>query len=84
MPYYVYKVESAELAMLKQLELLKTFEKFKEAKNFARDIRAEKDQAKQPGSGVAEIKVMFADNQLAAEEMLMEKRDKPIVMEHEK
>jgi len=84
MPYYVYKVESAELAMLKQLELLKTFEKFKEAKNFARDIRAEKDQEKQAGSDVAEIKVMFADNQLAAEEMLMEKRDKPIVMEHEK
>jgi len=79
MPYYVYKVETAELAMLKQLDLIKTFEKFKEAKNFARDVRAE-----QAESDVAEIKVMFADNQLAAEEMLMEKRDKPIVMEHEK
>jgi hypothetical protein len=79
MPYYVYKVETAELALLKQLELVKTFEKFKEAKNFARDARA--DQAE---TDVAEIKVMFADNALAAEEMLMEKRDKPIVMEHEK
>jgi len=79
MPYYVYKVESAELVMLKQLELVKTFEKFKAAKNFARDLRA--DQAE---TDVAEVKVMFADNQLAAEEMLMEKRDKPIVMEHEK
>ncbi len=79
MPYYVYKVESAELAMLKQLELIKTFEKFKQAKNFARDLRAE-----QPETDAAEIKVMFADNQLAAEEMLMEKRDQPIVMEHEK
>ena len=79
MPYYVYKVETAELAMLKQLDLIKTFEKFKEAKNFARDVRAE-----QAESDAAEIKVMFADNQLAAEEMLMEARDKPIVMEHEK
>jgi len=79
MPYFVYKVASAELAMLKQLELINTLEKFKEAKNFARGIRAE-----QAGSDTAEIKVIFADNQLAAEEMLMEKRDKPIVMEHEK
>lgn len=79
MPYYVYKIESAELALLKQLELINTFDKFKEAKNFARDIRAE-----QVEGDAAEIKVMFADNQLAAEEMLMEKRDKPIVMEHEK
>ncbi len=79
MPYYVYKVESAELAMLKQLDLVETFEKFKEAKLYARDLRANQKE-----TDTAEIKVMFADNQLAAEEMLMEKRDKPIVMEHEK
>jgi len=79
MPYYVFKMQSAELAMLKQLELLKDFEKFKEAKLFARDVRAQQAEGDE-----AEIKVLFADNQLAAEEMLMEKRDKPIVMEHEK
>lgn len=79
MPYYVYKVESAEMAMLKQLEMIKQFDSFKDAKNFARQARAD-----QPEDDSAEIKVMFADNQLAAEEMLMEKREKPIVMEHEK
>jgi len=79
MPYYVFKVETAELAILKQLELLKTFEKFKEAKVFAREIRA-----KQIEGDNAEIKVFFAENQLAAEEMLMEAREKQIVMEHEK
>ena len=79
MPYYVYKVGTAELAMLKQLELINTFEKFKEAKNFARDTRAGLDEA-----DVTEVKVMFADNQLAAEEMLMEAREKQIVMEREK
>jgi hypothetical protein len=79
MPYYVYKIETAELAMLKQLDLVKTFEKFKEAKLFARDLRANQEE-----TDVAEVKVFFAENQLAAEEMLMEKRDKPIVMEHEK
>ncbi len=79
MPYYVYKVESAEMAMLKQLEMIKQFDSFKGAKNFARQARAD-----QPEGDGADIKVMFADNQLAAEEMLMEKREKPIVMEHEK
>ncbi len=79
MPYYVYRMQNAELAMLKQLELLKSFEKFKEAKLHARDLRAA-----QAEGDTADIKVIFADNQLAAEEMLMEKRDKPIVMEHEK
>jgi len=79
MPYYVFKVETAELAILKQLELLTTFEKFKEAKVFARETRA-----KQIEGDNAEIKVFFAENQLAAEEMLMEAREKQIVMEHEK
>ena len=79
MPYYVYRIENAELAMLKQLELINEFEAFKEAKNFAKSTRA----AQSPDDK-AIIKVMFADNQLHAEEQLMEKREKPIVMEHEK
>jgi len=72
-------METAELAILKQLELIKAFDKFKEAKLLARDTRAA-----QAEGDTTEIKVIFADNQLAAEEMLMEAREKPIVMEHEK
>ncbi len=79
MPYFVFRVETAEFAMLKQLEKINDFESFKEAKKFARQTRAE-----QAEGDAAEIKVIFADNQLAAEEMLSEKREKPIVMEHEK
>jgi len=79
MPYFVYRMENAELAMLKQLELIEKFDKFKDAKLFARNTRAE-----QAEGDAADIKVMFADNQLAAEEMLMEAREKPITMEHEK
>ena len=79
MPYYVFKIQNAELAMLKQLELLTELESFKEAKTFAKVRRAE-----QVEGDVAVIKVMFADNLLSAEEQLMEKRDQPIVMEHEK
>jgi hypothetical protein len=79
MPYYVYRIQNAELAMLKQMELINQFAAFKEAKVFAKTQRAA-----QAPDDVAMIKVMFADNQLMAEELLMEKRDKPIVMEHEK
>lgn len=79
MPYYVYRIENAEMELLKQLELVSQFESFKEAKNYARDLRGQ-----QGADDKAIIKVMFADNQLSAEEQLMEKREQPIVMEHEK
>lgn len=72
-------MQTAELAMLKQLELIEKFEKFKDAKTLARSTRAA-----QAEGDTADIKVIFADNQLAAEEMLMETREKPITMEHEK
>lgn len=79
MPYYIYKISNAEMALLKQLELINQFDSFQDAKKFAKAQRAE--QA--PGDDSI-IKVMFADNQLSAEEQLMEKREQPIVMEHEK
>ena len=79
MPYYVYRIENAEMSLLKQLQLVSQFDSFKEAKKHARDLRAELG----PDSKTV-IKVMFADNELHAEEQLMEKREQPIVMEHEK
>lgn len=79
MPYFVYRIENAEMAMLKQLQLINTFDSFKDAKTFAREQRIA-----QKADDRAIIKVMFADNELHAEEQLMEKREKPIVMEHEK
>ena len=64
---------------MKNLELIGEFESFKQAKHFARDQRAELTDDER-----TQIKVMFADNQLLAEEQLLEHREKPIVMEHEK
>jgi hypothetical protein len=80
MPYFVFKMSSPEgMNLVKNLELIDEFESFKQAKNFARDRRAEllDDDRTQ-------VKVMFAENQLLAEEQLLEYREKPIVMEHEK
>lgn len=80
MPYFIYKMTSQEgMSLVKNLELISEFDSFKEAKAFAREKR----------TGLADgsnemIKVMFAENQLAAEEQLLEHREKPILMEHEK
>ena len=79
MPYYVYRIENAEMSLLKQLDFVQEFESFKEAKKFAKTQRME-----QAETDTATIKVIFANNKLHAEEMLMEKREQPIVMEHEK
>ena len=80
MPYFVYRMTSPEgMDLVKNLELLSEFESFKEAKQYARDQRAELAE-----DAAEIIKVMFADNQLLAEEQLLEHREKPILMEHEK
>lgn len=79
MPYYIYRIQESSMAMVKNLEYLEEHEQFKHAKNRARELRAEQKQGDD-----AIIKVMFADNKLDAEEKLMEKREKPILMEHEK
>jgi len=80
MPYFIYKMTSQEgMSLVKNLELISEFDSFKEAKAFAREKRT----ALAEGSNEM-IKVMFAENQLAAEEQLLEHREKPIMMEHEK
>ena len=80
MPYYVFKMSSPEgMELVKNLELIKDYESFREAKNFAKEQRAGLDK-----DDNSLIKVMFADNQLLAEEQLLAFREKPIVMEHEK
>jgi len=79
MPYYLFKItESAGLKLVKNLDLIDTFEAFRDAKARAKQLRAEAE-----GEDCV-YKVMFADNQLSAEEQLLEKREKPVLMEHER
>ena len=77
MPYYVFRIQSGPSAIVKHLDLLQQFEGYKEAQDFAKLTRGQQTDDSQ-------IKVMFADNQLLAEEQLMEKREKTIVREWEK
>jgi hypothetical protein len=79
MPYYVYRITDSAAGFVKQLELLETFDNYRDAKQLTKKTRSEMD-----GSTAAQIKVMFAKNELSAEEQLQEKREKPITMEWEK
>ncbi len=79
MPYYLYKISSPDgLDLVKNLELLETFDAFRDAKVRAKQMRA------QNTADDFTFKVMFADNQLSAEEQLLEKREQPVLMEHER
>jgi hypothetical protein len=75
MPYYVFKINEGPTALIKNLEMVQEFEVFKDAKNRARELRAQDE---------ANFKVIFAENALEAEERLQEQREQPILMEWEK
>lgn len=79
MPYYIYKIIPGPTNLTKSLEKLEQHESFKQAKTRAREMRAAMAQDESHL-----IKVMFAENELEAEEMLMEKREQPILREWEK
>lgn len=78
MPYYVYKI-TQPTPVVKNLDFQKEFDSFKDAKKFAREMRAEL-----PLNGGITVKMIHAANQLQAEELLLEKREETVVMEWEK
>lgn len=79
MPYYVYKINQGVSSVVKNVEYIDEFEAFKDAKNLARSKRQELES-----DDPTNYKVIFAANQLAAEEMLSEHREAPILREWEK
>ena len=64
MPYYVYLIKP-----FMQLEKLAEFGSFKEASTAAKALRAQ-----QPSGVTDKVKVMFADNELQAEDLLCQVR----------
>ena len=79
MPYYIYRIHQGPTAIVKNLELVAQHDEYKQAKQQAKQLRIE-----QATDDASQIKVMFADNQLDAEEKLMEAREQPILREWEK
>ena len=68
MPYYVYEVRP-----FAQLQQLGAHAAFKEASAQAKALRAERTG--NAGDGRAQIRVMFADNPTAAEDLLLQVRE---------
>lgn len=77
--YFIYKITQGPTEMLKVLEKVGRFETYKTAKQQIRQLRNE-----QTGDTASLYKIVFAESELQAEEMLQEKREKPIVEEWEK
>lgn len=79
MPYYVFRISEGPAAIIKNLDLLDEFEAYREAKDFAKQQRIA-----QSTDDSSQVKVMFAENRLLAEEQLLETREKPVLREWEK
>lgn len=78
MPYFVYKIAPGVSQIVKNLEPMETFEKFKDAKNFAKEQRSAESDSE------VIYKVIFAEDAIDAEEKLQEQREQPILREWEK
>ena len=78
MPYYVFKIKQPT-PLIKNLDFQSVKENYREARVIARDLR----KSLPLDSGIT-VKMIHAANQLAAEEILMEKRPESVVMEWEK
>lgn len=77
--YFIYRIPDSDNTLVKHLEKIDRFDSYREAKQKIKQLRNEQP----PGSGVT-FKIMFAENELQAEEQLQEKREAPIVQEWEK
>lgn len=77
MPYFLYKIHRR--AGLAALEYITRFDAFPEAKRRAREMRAEL-----PADSDCTVKMVFADSEEAAADLLAEKREPPILREWEK
>ena len=71
MPYFVYRIKNRPF---KTLEKVSAFDSFREASAYAKSIRTDQDEGTQ-------IKVIFAETELQAEDLLNEVRQPQITGE---
>lgn len=78
MPYFVFQVAGDDPASA-PLELLDSFDAYKDARNLARARRKEN-----PEAGPKAVRVVFAETTELAEALLRQPREAPILKEWEK
>jgi len=76
MPYFVFKYQDNKFRSVDHMD---TFETYKEAKALVKGLRV-KHSPENPNT----YKVVFAQDMLEAEMLVLEKRDAPILREWEK
>ena len=79
MPYFIYQISHSAGAVVKNLTMVTSYEGYREAKSEIRNLRAGAKKA-----GGPELKMIFAESELQAEELLQEKSEAHVLMEWEK
>jgi len=79
MPYFIYQINQPSGSPVKKLTLINKFDHYRLAKTHIHELRANASPDDQQV-----WKMLFADSELQAEELLQEKREAPILMEWEK
>ncbi len=79
MPYYIYQIEQSTTTIVKKLSMVTQYGHYKDAKIAIRNLRARREKTENQ-----QWKMVFADSELEAEELLQEQREAPVLMEWEK
>jgi hypothetical protein len=72
MPYFVYKIFETPI---RRLEKMEQHDAFRDASNRAKQLRSELANGEPDSNASYIIKVIFADNELHAEDLLNQVRD---------
>ncbi len=76
MPYFIYQIEQSAGAVVKKLQLINSFDNYRQTKLEIRKLREQAEDRL--------WQMIFAETELQAEELLQEKRQAPVLMEWEK
>ena len=79
MPYFVYKITPGVTPLIKNLDYIEEFPSYREARKLTRELRGQATPDAEDS-----VKMIFAESRLMAEELLQEKREKPVLKEWEK
>jgi hypothetical protein len=79
MPYFIFQTKQTPGSPVKKLTLTNKFDNYRQAKANIKNLR---DKA--TPEETQDWKMIFAESELQAEELLQEKREAPVLMEWEK
>ena len=79
MPYFIYRIDQKPDQLIKKLTLNSKANSYKDAKH---EVKLLRESIPEESGQI--WKIVFAESELHAEELLHQKREKPVLMEWEK